>query len=332
MSEYINGQDLPISIAVWLALDEYKANHEILSATQLIKPIRKLILSYRLEKGHVANVVSVPIEIMGMLKSRKGTAVHSAIEAAWTDPVKRAKGLKALGYTDASIELFVVNAPDEYSFKKGEIPVYTERFCEREHSSGYWVGGTADMVVKGRLSDYKNTSTYSFNDPVKAEVYKLQGSIYRWAMPDIVTEDEMDIVEMYDDWTKARAFGSGYPSHPIMVRRIPLMPIRGTEKYIGRKINDLIEFLEVPEAELPFCSDEDLWRKADVYKYFTKETNKKSSGNFSTYEEAAQAHRAGGGIGVIKTVKGKAVACRFCEARPICGQAKALKASGDLDE
>lgn len=43
-------------------------------------------------------------------------------------------------------------------------------------------------------------------DAAKDVKYQLQGSIYRWAMPEIITEDEMDIIEMYDDWSAAMTF------------------------------------------------------------------------------------------------------------------------------
>ena len=48
MPNYNNRADLPISIAVFLATDNYVPNEDILSATQLIKPLRKLILEHRL--------------------------------------------------------------------------------------------------------------------------------------------------------------------------------------------------------------------------------------------------------------------------------------------
>ena len=330
MTNYVNGLDLPISIAAWLAHDAYVPNHDIISATQLIRPTRQLILSYRLEQGIIPNVIAEPVDITQMLKSRKGTAVHEGIENVWKDPERRNKALLALGYPEKSLSRFKVNL-DPDALTKNDIAVYTERFCEREHSSGYWIGGTADFVLRGRVQDFKNTSTFSYMDAAKDVKYQLQGSIYRWAMPEIITEDEMDIIEMYDDWSAAMTFKKDYPPSNIVIKPIPLLSIKATDKFIERKVIELIEFMEIPEPDLPYCSDEDLWRKNDVYKYFSKATNKKSSGNFDTYEEAMVAMRNNGGVGEVRTVKGKAVACRFCNARPICSQAKHLKAIGELD-
>lgn len=332
MKEYTNGQDLPLSVAAWLAHDSYVPNPDIISATQLIKPVRKLILEKRITAGPASiKIIAEPTEVMGMMKSRKGTAVHASIESVWLNEDTRISSLMSLGYPEASARKFVVNVEPE-NLKKGDYPVYVERFCEREHDSGFWVGGTADFVLRGRLSDFKNTSTYSYADADKDRQYQLQGSIYRWAMPDIVTEDEMDIVEMYDDWTKAQSFRANYPPHQVIVKRIPLLNIKATDRYIHNKINLILENLDLDERDIEPCSDADLWRRSDVYKYYQNpDATGRSSGNFDTYEEAAARKREKGGVGRIDKVKGKAVACRFCDARPICSQAKTLAANGELD-
>ena len=330
MTTHSNGQDLPISIAVWLAVDTYVPNHDIISATQLLKPVRKLVLAHRLKNKTPANIKVEPIEIMDLMKSRKGTAVHEAIENAWLDASRREKGLKALGYSDSSIAKFKVN-PKQNELKKGDIAIHTERFVERE-LDGYWIGGTADFICKGRLSDFKNTSVYNFINPAKDRDYQLQGSIYRWADPKLITDDEMDIIEMYDDWSRANTYRKDYPSHPIMVKKIPLLNIPATERYANNKIDQILKYMNSPDTDIPQCTDEDLWRKATVYKYYSDpQATGKSTKNFDTYQEAKQHQISKGGVGRIDQVKGKVVACKFCDAYPICGQAKGYVLSGDLD-
>lgn len=324
---YVNGHDLPISVAAWLAHDDYVSNPDIVSATQLLQSTRKLVLSFQAMNS--TTIHTTPADVMSMMKSRKGTAVHNAIENTWTNGVKRIKALMALGYSEASAKKFVVNIEPE-DLEKGQIPVYTERYCEREIGD-YAVGGTADFIIKGRLSDFKNTSTYSYMDETKAKAYQLQGSVYRWAMPDIITEDEMDIIEMYDDWTAARAFGSGYPSAPIIVRKIPLLSLPATERYISNKIKDVAAAIQMDEEDIPLCNDQELWRKEDTYKFYSKaDATGKSTKNFSNYKDALKHFNEAGAKGRIDHVKGGVVACRFCDAIGICGQAKRLIASGEL--
>ena len=324
---YENGHNLPNSVAAWLALDLYKANPDIISATQIMKSTRKLILGNAIAQD--STLVAKPVDVMSLLKSRKGTAVHTALELTWTNDEYRHKALSALGYSQASIDKFIVNG-DPAKLKKGQIPVYTERFCSRPLGD-YEVGGTADFIIKGVLTDYKNTSTYSYMDKTKDKMYQLQGSIYRWAMPDIVTEDVMDIVETYDDWSAGQSYRNGYPPQPVMVKKIPLMNMKATERFLSTKIQEIEKHMGLPINELPFCSDEDLWRKGDTYKYYKNPTaTGRSTNNFDTYLDAQKKHREDGSVGRIDIVKGKAVACRYCEAINICNQAKILIGSGDL--
>lgn len=326
--QFSNGMDLPISVAAWLALDTYKANPDLVSATQLLKPTRKLVLEYHMQGD--TTLIPKPADVMAMMKSRKGTAVHEAIERTWLIPENREKALAALGYSAASIKKFVVNVEPK-DLKPGQIPIYTERGCSAE-LDGYAIGGTADFIIKGRLSDFKNTSTYSYIDPVKDKNYSLQGSVYRWAMQDIVTEDTMDIIEMYDDWSAMKSYQANYPPNPIMVKRIPLLNIKATERYIRNKLKEVTDSLALPIEELPHCSDEDLWRRADTFKYYKNPTaTGRSTNNFDNYNDAQKKHREDGSVGRIDIVKGKAVACRYCEAINICNQAKILRNNGELD-
>lgn len=329
MPNYSNRADLPISIAVFLATDNYVPNEDILSATQLIKPLRKLILEHRLRTNPPKGIIPVAVDIMTMMKSRKGTAVHEGIENAWNDKARRDKGLLALGYPEKSLDRFVVNVEPEDLYDD-DIPIYTERFVERE-LDGYWFGGTADFICQGRLEDFKNTSTYSYGDKGKLRSYQLQGSIYRWAEPKIITEDVMSIIEMYDDWTAAKSYQKGYPSHQIMKLDVPLLTPRATETFIRNKMKLIQEQIDLPEDEIDHCTDEELWRKADSYKYFTKSTNVKASSVHSTFEEARLAQINNAGKGEVRKVKGKAIACNFCEARVICSQYKSLVANQEID-
>ena len=50
MSKYINTEDTPLSVAVFLATDHYDYDPNTISATRLLKPIRQTILSGRVPK------------------------------------------------------------------------------------------------------------------------------------------------------------------------------------------------------------------------------------------------------------------------------------------
>lgn len=321
---YSNNANLPISVAVMLATDNYDGTDDAISATQLLKPTRQLILDYRIPEE------DKNVELISLAASRYGTAIHDSIERAWMDP---SKALKALGYKDSTIEKVVVNPTKERLEEGNIIPVYMEQRWERETSQGYFVSGKADFVFQGQLEDFKTTTTYSYMDPQKDWAYAGQGSIYRWIRPDIITSDTIKITQMFLDWSKGKSMqGGNYPPQRIISRDIPLWPINQTGRFIESKISELLKYMEADEADLPQCTDADLWRKPTVWKYYKNpEKRTRSSGNFNTAEEARLKLQEDGHVGVVEEFKGKAVACRFCSALPICSQAKQLLENDELD-
>lgn len=320
---YSNEGNIPLSVAVFLATDNYDHSNDAISATQLLKPTRQLILDHRIpEEDKIA-------DLMGLAASRYGTAIHDAIERAWQDPKE---ALLSLGYKQSTVDKIRINPTDKELAKGNIIPVYMEQRWERE-VNGYYVSGKADFVFQGQLEDFKTTTVYSYMDPKKDWLYAGQGSIYRWIRPDIITSDTIRINQMFMDWSAGKLKQGGvYPPHRIIAREIPLWSLGQTDRFIKTKISELVKFMDVDEPDLPLCTDDDLWRKPTVWKYYKNpEKRARSSGNFNTIEEARIKLAEDGHVGVIEEFKGKAVACRFCSALPICGQAKALLEADELE-
>ncbi len=79
MSIYTNNTGIPISIAVWLAHDEYDHNPDpnTISITSLLRPIKQTLLAKR-----VPDAQAIP-DVAAQLSNRIGSAVHKAVETAW---------------------------------------------------------------------------------------------------------------------------------------------------------------------------------------------------------------------------------------------------------
>lgn len=328
VQQYTNNADLPLSVAVWLATDSYNHDDSVVSVTRIIKPLRELILTERVDPK---TVVSMAPDILSMQKSRVGTAVHTAIESAWLSP-NLGDVLYSLGFPKKTVNSIVIN-PDPNNVPKGKHPVYLEHtafktFMDLEFR------GSSDFIFQGRLTDFKNTSVYGFNDSAKDNLYMLQGSLYRWMSPHIITQAEMDIVQIYSDWSKMGYIRNptGYPPNPIYVKKIPLMSIKDTEKYVKNKINLIDQYFDASQHEIPECTDVELWRKEPVYKYYKDPNSRsKSTRNYTNYADAIAHLRKDGNIGVVDTVKSKVVACRFCPALSVCDQAKGYLNTGELE-
>lgn len=317
-------------MAVFLATDNYDHDSSTISATSLIKPLRQLILG-----GRVPQELSLP-DLVGMVASRIGTAIHDGIERSWVYNHKRA--MAALGYPQRVIDLVVINPTKEQLAANPDlIPVYLEQRSQKQVGN-YLVSGKFDFVGQGRLEDFKTTGTYTAMSGSNDAKYILQGSIYRWLNPEIITEDEMSIQFIFTDWSLMQARQNpNYPQSRIQERKLKLLSIEETDRYIRQKLSDFDDLVDQDESLLPLCSDEDLWRTEPVHKWYknhtlaTVATAAKSTKNFDT-ELEARTHMltVGGGKGVVVTKPGQVNACKYCPGFPVCSQKDALIAAGDL--
>lgn len=317
-----NGTAVPLSVAVYLASDNYDYEPNTISATGLLKPIRQTILTGRLPKEEYA------VDILSLVKSRTGQAIHDSIERAWKDNYQTA--MLSLGYPQSVVDHVVIN-PDPNDMPKDAIPVYMEQRAHREFM-GKTISGKYDFVAEGRVEDFKTTSTFTWKEGNKDEDYQLQGSIYRWLNPKIITEPYMAIRFFFTDWMPGRAKQDPtYPNRAVESRMIPLLSIDDTEAYIASRLTLIERHKNTPEPDLPLCTDKELWRREPVYKYYKNpQKMSRSTKNFDTLAEANIKLGQDGGVGVVVTVPGQVTACKFCSAFSICSQKDGFIADGSL--
>lgn len=330
--KYINPSNVPLSVAVYLATDHYDHDDTALSATAFLKPTRQLVLEKRVPQD-----LSL-VDVVSTLKSRMGTSIHDGIDAAW-DPEHFPKALEALGYPKKLVDRVVVN-PEPHEITENTIPFYKELRTYRE-LDGYRVSGKFDFISEGQLEDFKNTGTFTWVNNTKDDDYILQGSIYRWLNPEIVTEDTFRINFLFWDW---KAFGAkadpNYPDQPIKSKEYPLMSLAETEAFMRKKLKEVEYYKDLPQEQLPLCNDKELWRGEAVYKYYrnpdkmSRATKNYKPSDFPTPAAAsAAAHTRqlkDGGTGIVVHVPGDVVACKYCPAFAICTQKDDLIASGAL--
>lgn len=322
MPKYANVSAVPLSIAVFLATDYYDNDDTCISATSLIKPLRQIILSSRVPTDQAS------VDLVNMVASRMGTAIHDGIERAWLTNFKQA--MLDLGYPQKIVDRMLINpTPDQ--LYDGCFPVYLERRSSKQVGK-YKVSGKFDFVGEGRLEDFKSTSTYTAINNTNDDKYIWQGSIYRWLNEDIITKDEMAIQFIFTDWSAARARSeANYPQQRIQQRILPLKSVQETHNFVVRKLEQIDKYWNAKEEDIPVCSDEDLWRSAPAFKYYKNpEKTARSTKNFTTIQDARLFQIENGGVGIIKEVPGQVTACKYCSAFSACSQKDALIAQGDL--
>ena len=304
-----NEDGISFPFSVWLANDNYDyiSEDNYISATQLLKPTRQVILSMRSDAD---------IDIRDRLAVSTGTAIHDSVEKAWLEHYDT--NMRALGYSDHLISQIKIN-PEKVEL--GDIPIYIEHRAVKE-LNGFKIGGKFDFVLNGNLHDIKTSSTYTYMEDSKREDYILQGSIYRYLNQDIITGSDITIDYFFTDWSKINALSnSQYPQSRCLSKSYPLLSVLDTEKYLKTKLREIKANLNKPEDEIIPCPDKDLWLSPTVYKYYSDPTkiNGRATKNFDSLEEANN-YAASKGKGIVKTVIGTPRRCMYCPAYSICSQ------------
>lgn len=320
LMRYSNLYDIPLPLANWLASDDYDYEEDTISATTLIAPIRQTLLSLRIKEEDKVEDVS------NLIASRLGSAIHNAIESSW---LNKENSLKALGYSDKAIQRIKIN-PTE--LEKGDIPIYLEQRAYKE-VEGITISGKYDFVEGGIVQDFKSTSVYTYINQTNASKYILQGSIYRWLNPSIITEDYMYIHYIFTDWSSASAKQrSDYPQRRIMTKRYDLMSIEETQKYVEERVRLIARLKDVDDRLLPLCTEEELWRKPTTYRYYRRQGLKKATKVFTDLTEARlYMQTTYKGEGYIETRQGSVTACKYCKVASICTQRDKLIETGELE-
>jgi hypothetical protein len=322
MANYTNTSSVPMSLAVFLATDNYDHDSSTISATSLIKPLRQLILSDRVPKED-----SMP-DLTQMVASRMGSAIHDGIERAWVN--NYAIAMNALGIPKHVINKVKIN-PTEEELTEDTIPVYLEQRAYKTVGN-YTVSGKFDFVGEGRVEDFKSTSVYSSMSGSNDKKYAEQGSIYRWLNPRIITKDEIAIQFIFTDWSSRRArTETNYPPQRFQQKIIPLMSVAETDRFVKKKLEQFDQLFHADECDLPLCTDDELWRSDPVFKYYKNpEKTARSTKNFDNKQDAYIFMSQQGGQGIVVEQPGQVTACKYCTAFPLCSQKDALIAQGDL--
>lgn len=325
MQTYTNHTGIPLSIALWLATDDYDHNPDpnTISVTSLLKPLKQTILAKR-----VTGAAAVP-DVAAQLSNRIGSAVHSAVERSWLYNSK--PGLLSLGYPQKIVDRVRCNpTAEELLADPNIIPIYLEQRANKV-VDGMTISGKFDLVVDGYLEDIKMTGTFTYKHKTNDEKWRIQGSCYRWLNPDIVTKDTLKIQYIFKDFMQSMAKTPDYPPSATHEYKIKLMSVQEADSYIRQRVADYKRLLNADEADMPPCSDEDLWRKEPVFKYYKNpNSTARSTKNFNTFMEAHARLAEDGFVGNIVEVKGEVVACKYCDAFSECKQKDAYVADGSL--
>lgn len=261
-----NAANIPLPLAAWLAHDsyDYVNDDDYISATSLLNPVGLSILQHRARQSGLLPEADVSDSVI----TKSGTAVHDQIEDFWRTPAKWEKALRKLGLSENFINSLLVD-PDTPP-PPGTPVMYMEMRRKRPFH-GAVIGGKFDVVYCGQLMDYKQTYVSSYTSKAKDKIYQMQGSIYRWLFPDLITEDTMKILFMFKDWN-SNITSEGYPIAPAAYKEYPLLSHEEVEDFIRKKLDALYKYRDVPTLELPKPEFDSLYQPDISYKYYADPT------------------------------------------------------------
>ena len=234
--------------------NDYKPKPHQYSVTTILNPIRQVILSRRYSD-------KITQDVSDMIWSLFGTALHSVLENSKE-----------------------TNTQFKEEYLKQELDIIDESL------KGYFLSGRADLLDAAlkKMVDYKSTSVYKVKSKEYDDWYK-QLLIYAWLFVKIGFEvDNAEIIALLKDWSETKAkFDSSYPQFPVQV-----IPFKFTDKdfkfienYIKERFTLLKKYENVPDEELPMCTEEERWNKGKKYA-IKKNKNKTAVRVIDSKEEA----------------------------------------------
>ena len=304
---YTNTRDIPLSVAIWLARDLYDRDPSYISGSELQRSNRQVVLSRR---------VTQDIDLSQVLAARLGNAINDAIDAAW-------KSERLMEY----VRLAGFNPLFEYDVNpvipvEGKTPIYIQKRYD-EPFMGRVLSGAPDMILNGRLFDYKSTSVFLYQKKTTAD-YLWQLTTYRYLARDYISDNVATIQFILKDWSKSRAAKDpNYPQTPCPTLLVPVGSAEECKARLESRVTELNNLMSADDSELPFCTDEELWLDPPKFAYYSNPaalSTARATRVFDTMGDAFAFQASKNGAGRIDTRKGEPRACDYCAASTICKQ------------
>lgn len=186
---------------------------------------------------------------------------------------------------------------------------------------GWTVSGQMDLYRDGLLQDYKFVTVWKFKDQSIPEEYVQQLNCYAVLLRHHghpVTQ--LQIVGILRDWSKNEARRNGaYPQSGIQVRDVPIWDPDTAYKFMEQRV--LLH--RQAQVSLPNCTDEERWRKPDVYAV-QKKGAKRAFKLCETQQEADSLVETQGKDYEVQKRPGELTRCLgYCPVMRFCDQFKA---------
>ncbi len=211
--------------------------------------------------------------------------------------------------------------------------IQEERMSMELH--GWTVTGKVDLIAEHAgaysIQDWKFTSVWAVKD-MKPE-WEQQLNIYAaLAAANGFHISKLQIVAILRDWSKLRAAREpDYPQVGVVVRDVPLWSPGKQAGYLSARVLLHQQARVMPDDELLLCTEEERWRKPDVWAV-KKKGNKRALRLFTDSNEATHyaQYNAGKDSYEIEHRPGEDTRClHYCGVKQFCSYGRTLNDDTD---
>lgn len=190
------------------------------------------------------------------------------------------------------------------------------------------ISGTPDHfnIDTLTLNDWKCTSIWTYIYGGRSEWVQAL-NIYAWMLSKKFGKYAKKLVNqmiLRDHSKRDAKFKPDYPKVPFAQMEQEVWPPEQTEQFIMSRLALHEDSEDTPDAELPACTDEERWKKEDIWKVYKNETSVRAMPG-GVHEgpdaEAKARSMAKKNSGDVRKIKGETMRCaEYCDAAPWCNQ------------
>jgi hypothetical protein len=199
------------------------------------------------------------------------------------------KGIKEILLTNRHWEELTDDAADRIWALWGQVThALLEKEGKNEFSEIDLKAIIGDITVTGRIDNY-NMEEGIITDFKTGSIWKvmfkdyedwyLQGMIYAWLL--LINNFKVEkcrFIAILKDHSKSKAkHDSSYPQSPVAIYEFPVTKeaVVKIEAYIKERITEYLKYKDVPDDDIPPCTDKERW--ATETKYAVMKTGRKSA-------------------------------------------------------
>jgi len=180
--------------------------------------------------------------------------------------------------------------------------------------------GTTPSLYK--VQDYKRCKTGVWMYGGRSS-WTAQLNVYRMLlqMQLKIIVAQLAVEARFSNWNRMEAVKRNYPPKPVMPFKVELWDIASTEQFLIDRIELYQEVEDLPDTELPFCTEAERWNRPDTFAV-KKKGRKKAYRTYTSRSQAerCKSERTNPNEYEIEFRPGESVRCQYCKVKPWCNQ------------